>query len=232
MFFARVSTRSQTREKPADVIPDVSCDVSCPVCLGVRAEPVTMPCGHGVCLTCFEQSLHLANKECPLCRRRIGSWARRAAREGTLVDKALRARIRRHLSPREKPADSVDPPGPAVNHRLCLPGEIRLEFEEQARLEAERLERERREQLLAGEALAQALAAEERRAWQETQERILREDQELARCLSSGAEESRTSREAALQLEADLRLARQLQQTELPTRSYSLRPRGKGPACV
>lgn len=81
----------------------------------------------------------------------------------------------------------MEPPVAAVNHRLCLPGEIRLEFEEQARLEAERLERERREQLLAGEALALALAAEERRAWQETQERILREDQELARCLSSGS---------------------------------------------
>ncbi|XP_029850982.2 E3 ubiquitin-protein ligase rnf168 isoform X2 [Ixodes scapularis] len=211
---------------------DVSRDVTCPVCLGVRAEPVTLPCGHGVCLTCFEQSLHLANKECPLCRLRISSWARRAAREGTLVDEALRARIRRHLSQPEEPADSVDPPVAAVNHRLCLPGEIRLEFEEQARLEAERLERERREQLLAGEALALALAAEERRAWQETQERILREDQELARCLSSGVDESRASREVALQVEADLRLARQLQQTELPTRSYALRPRGKGPACV
>ncbi|CAN7997736.1 unnamed protein product [Ixodes hexagonus] len=215
-------------------------DLSCPVCLNVRDEPVTMPCGHGVCLACFHKSVQLANKECPLCRRRIGSWARRATREGTLVDEALRARIRRRLRnlPRsrreqqtgERPEETTRGFGAVVDHQLSTPGEIRLEFEEQTRLEAERLERERLEQLRAGEALAQALALEERRAWQEQQEQMERRDRELALQLSAG--ESLASRgNVAQQVEADLRLARQLQRIPDLERTYALRPRSNGPAC-
>lgn len=51
----------------------------CPVCYEIVYEPVVFPCHHEVCLTCFNKSLETANLCCPLCRKRISSWARRNA---------------------------------------------------------------------------------------------------------------------------------------------------------
>ena len=52
----------------------------CPVCYEVIHEPVVFPCEHEVCLACFTKSLEAGNLCCPLCRKRISSWARRNAR--------------------------------------------------------------------------------------------------------------------------------------------------------
>lgn len=161
-------------------------DVTCPVCLSMVVEPVTMPCAHEVCNSCFTSTVLMANKECPMCRMRIASWARKAAREGTLVNRTrwelIKSRFPQQVARRLSGDDSrAGTPQRIVPRSLCEPGEIRREYEEQRqRAEAEwRQERELEAQ--AGEALAQQLASEEERALEE-QRRQLRRDQRLA-CL-------------------------------------------------
>ena len=49
----------------------------CPICYDIISEPVVYPCQHEVCKGCFERSMETANLWCPLCRKRVSSWARR-----------------------------------------------------------------------------------------------------------------------------------------------------------
>ena len=53
----------------------------CPVCYDLIREPVVFPCDHEVCRECFDHSLNTANFCCPLCRKRVSSWARRHAKD-------------------------------------------------------------------------------------------------------------------------------------------------------
>ena len=53
----------------------------CPICYSLIREPVVFPCNHEVCRECFDHSLKTANFCCPLCRKRVSSWARRHAKD-------------------------------------------------------------------------------------------------------------------------------------------------------
>lgn len=53
----------------------------CPVCLELIVLPVTLPCGHELCLECFKSGVDLGNFHCPVCRKRISSWARNEGRD-------------------------------------------------------------------------------------------------------------------------------------------------------
>ncbi len=90
---------------------DVS-DFLCHICLGILIEPVTMPCSHRICqvrtvvqpaLTgqilnlllfqkCLRRSIEINRTCCPLCKRRLGVWCRRNAKN--MVDDKLWAEIR------------------------------------------------------------------------------------------------------------------------------------------
>ncbi|XP_038671041.1 E3 ubiquitin-protein ligase rnf168 isoform X3 [Scyliorhinus canicula] len=69
----------------------------CPVCRELLAEPVTPPCGHSLCLGCFQQTVAISNLNCPLCRRRLSNWARAKARGGSLVNTELQEQIRQQF---------------------------------------------------------------------------------------------------------------------------------------
>ena len=60
-------------------------DFLCPICLQLLIEPVVLPCKHELCKICFTQNVQEANLQCPICRVRISSWARKQARNGTLI---------------------------------------------------------------------------------------------------------------------------------------------------
>ena len=60
----------------------------CPICLQLLIQPVVMPCKHELCMPCFKANVEETSLRCPMCRVRISNWARKKAREGTLVDKA------------------------------------------------------------------------------------------------------------------------------------------------
>ncbi|XP_051536018.1 E3 ubiquitin-protein ligase RNF169 isoform X2 [Myxocyprinus asiaticus] len=64
-------------------------EARCPVCSEILLEPVTMPCGHSVCLHCFQRTVKLISLCCPLCRLRVSSWARKQSREKSLVNTEL-----------------------------------------------------------------------------------------------------------------------------------------------
>ncbi|RZC39130.1 zf-RING 2 domain containing protein [Asbolus verrucosus] len=64
-------------------------DVICPVCRSILIKPITLPCSHGFCASCFETTTQNANLVCPLCRVRIGSWLRSATKSKKLINETL-----------------------------------------------------------------------------------------------------------------------------------------------
>uniref|UniRef100_A0A3B5PRE4 RING-type E3 ubiquitin transferase n=1 Tax=Xiphophorus maculatus TaxID=8083 RepID=A0A3B5PRE4_XIPMA len=68
-------------------------DCLCPVCLDIFIEPVTLPCTHSFCKGCFLESVDKATLCCPMCRKRVSSWARRNNKKNTLVNLELWNRI-------------------------------------------------------------------------------------------------------------------------------------------
>ncbi len=80
-------------------------DVTCPICMYILVEPVTMPCRHELCLRCFTENINETSLLCPMCRQRISTWARRAAKTKSLVNqkrweeiqKAFPTKVRKRL---------------------------------------------------------------------------------------------------------------------------------------
>ena len=58
----------------------------CSICLCLKMEPVTLPCGHEVCRKCFHDIELLSNLTCPFCRKRLSNWSRKFSRLKQLVD--------------------------------------------------------------------------------------------------------------------------------------------------
>lgn len=52
-------------------------EVFCIACRCIYLQPVTMPCGHTLCLECFKSMVNLTAYQCPICRRRISNWLRK-----------------------------------------------------------------------------------------------------------------------------------------------------------
>ncbi|XP_062570577.1 E3 ubiquitin-protein ligase RNF169-like [Saccostrea cucullata] len=166
-------------------------DCMCPICMCILVEPVTMPCKHTLCYPCFKQNVEEASLACPMCRVRIAVWARRGAKNGTLVNKKLWNQIQQlfpeKVEKRQKGLDdSIDEPvfQPLIN--IAEPGEIRREYEEQMkRLEAQR-EEERKKEQEASEALIRQLEEEEEARRRELETR----DRELAKEISEEVNQS------------------------------------------
>nr|XP_055051634.1 E3 ubiquitin-protein ligase RNF169 [Misgurnus anguillicaudatus] len=112
-------------------------EARCPVCSEILLEPVTMPCGHSVCLHCFQRTVKLISLCCPLCRLRVSSWARKQSREKSLVNTELwdlvrlshPERCKRRMEQRAvETADDDIFRAPEPVHK---PGEMRQEYEKQ-----------------------------------------------------------------------------------------------------
>lgn len=91
-------------------------DCTCPVCMCILIEPVTMPCHHELCRPCFKQNVEEASLLCPMCRTRIGTWARHASKTKTLVNQQrwqqiqelFPKRVRLRLEGKDEEDDSAD----------------------------------------------------------------------------------------------------------------------------
>ncbi|KAK1168662.1 E3 ubiquitin-protein ligase rnf168-like [Acipenser oxyrinchus oxyrinchus] len=180
-------------------------DCVCPICLEIFLEPVTLPCDHTFCKPCFQQTVDKSNLCCPLCRKRVSTWARLHARNKTLVNEELWGRVQKafpvHCQRRLSGQDLDDATLNALipQPQLCKPGELRQEYEDQkSKLEAEK----------------RVLEEEERRASEEYIQQLLAEAEDEER----RAEESR--RAVELQLENDARLAQMLSE-ELNANQFS-----------
>ncbi|XP_029699570.1 E3 ubiquitin-protein ligase rnf168-like isoform X2 [Takifugu rubripes] len=166
-------------------------DCRCPVCLEILCEPVTLPCTHTFCKGCFLESVDKATLCCPLCRKRVSTWARQNSRNNTLVNQQLWNQIQdqfplhcqRRLSGQD--GGMEDNLGVAVCvPRVSEPGELRQEYEDQvSRLTEEKRVFEEEERRASEEYIQRLLAEEEQ--LQEEQRRRHQDDERLARLISS-----------------------------------------------
>uniref|UniRef100_A0A673FWH2 RING-type E3 ubiquitin transferase n=1 Tax=Sinocyclocheilus rhinocerous TaxID=307959 RepID=A0A673FWH2_9TELE len=110
-------------------------DCLCPVCLDIFLEPVTLPCMHTFCKPCFMETVDKSNICCPLCRKRVSTWARLNNRNKTLVNVELWRRIQDAFPTQcERRVQGIDDDDDAVTiprPRVCQPGELRKEYEDQ-----------------------------------------------------------------------------------------------------
>ncbi|KAL4605004.1 E3 ubiquitin-protein ligase RNF168 [Arapaima gigas] len=181
-------------------------DCLCPVCLEIFLEPVTLPCGHTFCKPCFLETVDKTSLTCPLCRKRVSTWARLHGRNKTLVNAELWRRVQeafpaacqRRLSGQDGDDTGVVLtcvhflvlwiPGFITRPKLSQPGELRREYEDQiSRLAEEKHALEEAERLASEEYIQRLLAEEEERLVEERtqrEEKQLEDDERLARLLS------------------------------------------------
>lgn len=164
-------------------------DLICPVCLSVFVEPVQFPCTHVLCMPCFKSNLDKTSLTCPICRERIGSWCRKATKQGTLVEQQLwkfvqenyGSRVFSRLAGLEGEDSEEVTPSTLPNHQLADTGEVGAEFSaEVARIQEE----ETREKALEEERsleLAKRLIEEERAEQEEQEVREHKEKMEKRR---------------------------------------------------
>ncbi|XP_078100704.1 E3 ubiquitin-protein ligase rnf168 [Sander vitreus] len=165
-------------------------DCLCPVCLEIFMEPVTLPCTHSFCKVCFLESVDKATLCCPLCRKRVSSWARLHSRTNTLVDQNLWTQIQTAFPlqcQRRLNGQDAEPDGPGVSvcfPRVSEPGELKQEYEEQVTKLTEEKRALDEEESRASQELIQKLLAEEQKLLQEEM-KSREEDERLARLLST-----------------------------------------------
>lgn len=83
--------------------------ILCPICRTILIEPVSLPCNHNFCLSCFDSTMANANLVCPLCRIRVGSWYRTAKKLNKLVNTELWKAIKEQFAVQVKnKLDGVD----------------------------------------------------------------------------------------------------------------------------
>lgn len=80
---------------PRDAIPSLS-EVQCRICMDILIKPVTLPCSHTTCNSCFQTIIEKSNLCCPFCRRRLSSWARHHNARNTHVNMELWETIQRY----------------------------------------------------------------------------------------------------------------------------------------
>ncbi|XP_030752708.1 E3 ubiquitin-protein ligase RNF168-like [Sitophilus oryzae] len=165
-------------------------DILCPICRTIIIEPVLLPCNHAFCKQCFDGAMENTNLVCPLCRVRVGSWYRKAKKNGELVDKsfwdAIKIQYPREIQNKYNGIDnSIEEDKPLI--RIAAPGEIRKEYElqlKQQKTEEAEIQKHRDiEEEKASKALIRQLKEEEEDLKRLEQERI-RMDEELAKQLS------------------------------------------------
>jgi len=74
-------------------------DVQCTACMGIFIEPVTLPCNHAMCKECFQRTIDNNPLSCPLCRKYIGGWIRKAQKTGKLVNDNLWFYVQTYFAP-------------------------------------------------------------------------------------------------------------------------------------
>ncbi|KAM3860387.1 E3 ubiquitin-protein ligase rnf168-like [Diretmus argenteus] len=166
-------------------------DCLCTACLDIFVEPVTLPCDHTFCKECFLETMDKVTLCCPLCRRRVSSWARLNGRNKTLVNLQLWRQIQdafplqcqRRLSGQDgggEEDEDVFESRPSVSQ----PGELRREYEDEISKQAEEKRALEEAESRASEEYIQRLLAEEEEE-RRREEKHLEDDKKLARLLSN-----------------------------------------------
>ncbi|KAI8737265.1 hyaluronan-mediated motility receptor [Biomphalaria glabrata] len=143
----------------------------CPVYISLIIQPVTFPCNHSLCLQCYKETVEKANLSCPVCRKRISVWARKAAKENKLINmekwtdiqEAFPEKVRRRLEASEESdkEDEEDEFEAKERRQISCPGEIRQEYEAAIQQIQQRKDEEAKKEEEASKALVEALQQEE-----------------------------------------------------------------------
>ncbi|GJQ67113.1 hypothetical protein Trydic_g8043 [Trypoxylus dichotomus] len=155
-------------------------DVLCPICRSILIEPVTIPCNHGFCLSCFEGTVANASLTCPLCRVRFSSWHRLAKKDNKIVNINLWEAIKNTFPQQVEnklngTEENLLEDRPII---LSAPGQIRKEYEEQKKRELLEIQKIREAETRASEELIKKIVEEE-----SIEENNLRHDEQYARQL-------------------------------------------------
>lgn len=79
------SASASTEKKPFLLLEDVTCKI----CLNLMVRPVSLPCKHDLCYSCYENCVEKSNLSCPMCRKRISVWCRQATKTNSVVNEEL-----------------------------------------------------------------------------------------------------------------------------------------------
>ena len=63
----------QSDEVTALAIDTLNLDLQCPICMNIIREPMATECLHRFCKDCIERCQRQAQKQCPSCRKPIGT---------------------------------------------------------------------------------------------------------------------------------------------------------------
>ena len=162
--------------------------IMCPICLDVFIEPITLMCKHELCKECYETHFQKADFRCPMCQKRLSSWARKAASNGSLVNvtkwKFIQENFSEMIQNRLKGSDNYEvfQPDPV---RLAEDGEIHKEYVK-AKLEWETEKKaETDQEESASLELIQKLLQEDKEELERIKLEQIKQDQELAQVVSS-----------------------------------------------
>ncbi|XP_040599882.1 E3 ubiquitin-protein ligase RNF168-like [Mesocricetus auratus] len=165
-------------------------DCQCLLCMEFLIEPITLPCTHTVCKSCFKVLLQKSVLSCPFCRTWVSSWARSHSHINHLINMELWKTIQAQypeICKQRGPGEEL--PSLAFGDDMPVrvlsnPGELRKEYEEEMiRLEAECKATEEQQNRATQEYIRQLLAQdmEEEKMWAEKlklEEQSLREEEE------------------------------------------------------
>lgn len=106
---------------------------TCKICLNILIEPVILPCGHELCLKCYQLNVTEVNLVCPFCRLRVSIWARK--KKNQVVDqkrwKAIQEAFPEAVKQRLN-GEETDDIGSIfqepINRVIAEPGEVHMEY--------------------------------------------------------------------------------------------------------
>ncbi|CAK9299938.1 unnamed protein product [Gordionus sp. m RMFG-2023] len=123
----------------------------CAICLDLIYKPVTFPCGHALCLNCFEKAIEENISFCPSCRKSHISWIRRYTIDNEFIGK------KKVKYPQYK--KNIQNKTPKCPHRKTNPGEIGNEYKQEVyKIQTEYKEKQQLEELQSYEMIQQILA--------------------------------------------------------------------------
>nr|XP_045620186.1 E3 ubiquitin-protein ligase RNF168-like isoform X1 [Procambarus clarkii] len=243
LFWRAVSAVMASHAAEADAKPSTPGklsleDVRCPICLDILMEPVTMPCRHSVCMPCFNQHVAHSALACPICRRRISVWVRRAAKAKKLINTRLWQNIQNSFAAKvearlhgleDSDTEEINVPV----HHLSAPGEIRQEYETLlAQEHRDEIERRTEEEWASNKLIQELQNSEKMRLRERRKEQELLAENDIAVAQHIKETEMMLLEERLKQFQQlcanDEALARHIEEAEQKERQRRLKPVGKG----
>ena len=164
--------------------------IMCPICLDVFVEPITLICDHELCKQCYNEHFNKADFRCPMCKKRLSTWARKAASSGTLVNQSKWKYIQDNFSElvqKRLNGEETDTFTIVTSKRLMIAetGEVHNEYlEMKDKFEKER-QAQKDEEESASLKLIEQLVNDEKEEAEKVRQKQIEQDEKLATVISA-----------------------------------------------